>query len=306
MPENGTSKSGSSGNGDTRNGPPRLRRRLTRGWPSPLAAVCLVCVAVGLAACAGPASGQAPPAGAGTVSARSAASLSALPAAATSAARSGAAAAASTQPSAGAAASQAKPSTAAPDPGAQPGPGSSALPLAPARLPAFNVEFWTAQQAGPVEHVHGHNIELNECASVFGPATWQQQSYVSRSGGDSAIFETYSFGTSAAARSAYTRAASGMGSCQATTRSLQVAAHIAPDAVARQTAGATGAAAFERTWTGVDGVSAAGPQTNHLYLAVRGTTLVVLHFDAFGQAPAPYNVRNDPAVLDTLVSVLAR
>ncbi len=51
------------------------------------------------------------------------------------------------------------------------------------------------------------------------------------------------------------------------------------------------AAPFERTWTGVGGVSAYGAQTNHLYLAVRGTTLVVLEFDEYGKDPAAYNVR---------------
>jgi hypothetical protein len=147
---------------------------------------------------------------------------------------------------------------------------------------------------------------LNECATVYGAATWQQQPYVSSSGGDSAIFETYAFGTSAAARSAYAAASSGMKSCQATSRALQVAAHITPDAVSHQTASATDAAAFERVWTGVGGVSADGPQTNHLYLATRGTTLVVLHFDEFGKDPAPYDVRNDAAVLATLIGVLSR
>ena len=66
------------------------------------------------------------------------------------------------------------------------------------------------------------------------------------------------------------------------------------------------AAAFERTWTGVGGVSAYGAQINHLYLAVRGTMLVVLHFDEFGKDPAAYDVRNDPAVLATLIEVLTR
>jgi hypothetical protein len=154
--------------------------------------------------------------------------------------------------------------------------------------------------------VTGHNIELNECATVYGPETWQQQPYPSRSGGDPAIFETYTFGTSAAARSAFAAASSGMRSCQATSRALQVTVHITPDAVTRRTASATEAVAFERTWTGVAGVSSFGPQTDHLYIATRGTTVVVLHFDQFGKVPLPYNVSNDPAVLATLMSVLTR
>src|ERR1700733_9035934 len=293
MPENSTGNS-SSMNGDNRNVPPRSRRRVTRGLPSPLVAACLAAAALGLAACAGPASTQALPAGAGTVSARSAATT-APPASSASATGSTATAAATTQPSPSAAPSQ-----------TQPGSANPALPVAPSQLPAFNVEAWTAQKTGPVEHVTGHNIGLNECATVHGAATWQQQPYVSSSGGDSAIFETYTFGTAAAARSAYAAASAGMTSCQATSRALQVAAHITADAVSRQTTSATDAAAFERAWTGVGGVSASGAQINHLYLAVRGTTLVVLHFDEFGKNPAPYDVGNDPAVLATLAGVLSR
>jgi hypothetical protein len=293
MPENSTGKS-SSVNGDNRNVPPRLRRRVTRGLPSPLVAACLAAVALGLTACAGPASTQALSASAGTASPPPAATT-APPAPSASATGSIATAAATTQPSPSAAPSQ-----------TQPGSANPALPLAPSQLPAFNVEAWTAQKTGPVEHVTGHKIGLNECATVYGAATWQQQPYVSSSGGDPAIFETFTFATAAAARSAYAAASSGMTSCQATSRALQVAAHITPDAVSHQTAGATDEAAFERVWTGVGGISADVPQTNHLYLATRGTTLVVLHFDEFGKDPAPYDVGNDPAVLATLIGVLSR
>ena len=291
MPANSTGKS--SSNGDHKNGPPLLRRRVTRGLPSPLVSACLASAALGLAACAGPAATQALPASAGTVSARSAAPTTAPPAPSASATGSTATAAATTQPSPSVAPSQ-----------SQPGSANPALPLAPSQLPAFNIEAWTAQKAGPVEHVTGHNIGLNECATVHGAATWQQQPYVSSSGGDPAIFETFTFGTPAAARSAYAAATAGMKSCQATSRALQVAAHITPDAVSHQTASATDAASFERVWTGVGGISADVPQTDHLYLATRGTTLVVLHFDEFGKDPAPYDVRNDPAVLATFIGVL--
>ena len=294
MPENWTSKSRSR-NGDNRNGPPRLRHRVTRGLPSPLVAAYLVSAALGVAACTNPPSGQALPASAGTVGAHSPASMTALPAPSASATRGSAAAAPPTLPSTTATAAR-----------NQPSPANSALPLAPAELPAFNVESWTAQKAGPVGHVKGHNIELNECAMVYGAATWQQQSYVSSSGGDSAIFETYTFGTPAAARSAFAAASSGMKSCQATSRTLQVRSHITPDAVSHQTASATDAAAFQRRWNAVAGVSAAGAQINHLYLATRGTTLVVLHFDEFGKQPASYDMRNDPAVLATLIGVVIR
>ena len=40
----------------------------------------------------------------------------------------------------------------------------------------------------------------------------------------------------------------------------------------------TNAAAWQRTWTGVQGLSAPGPQTNHLYFALHGTTVICLQF----------------------------
>jgi hypothetical protein len=279
MPANGMSRK-KNRNGD-RNGPARLPRRGTRGLPSALAAACVAAAALGLAACSGPASGQPPAASPRTVNAGSLAPVTGLAAPSASAT--------------GSAAAQAPP--------AQPGPAAAAHRLAPARLPADQAESWTAQKAGPVREVGGHDIELNECATVDGAVTWQQQPYVS-SGGNPAILETYTFATSAAARSAYAAVYSGMRSCQATSRALQAASHITPDAVSRQTASAAGAAAFERTWTGVLGISAAGPQINHLYLAVRGTTVLVLHFDELGTLTSPYDVRNDPAVVSMLIDVL--
>ena len=284
----------SSRNDGTRNDPPRPRRRVTRGLPSPLVAASLVSAGLGLAACAAPASSHDVPASAASVSASAASSTTALPAPSASATR-GATAAPTAQPSASVAAARTQPSQA-----------NSGLPVAPAQLPAFSVESWTAQKTGSVVHVHGHNVELNECATVDGPATWQQQTYVSSSGGDSAIFETFTFGTSAAARSAFATASSGMKSCQATSRALQVTHHITPDAVSLETASTADAAAFERTWTGVEGMSAYGPQVNHLYLATSGATVVVLHFDEFGKEPAPYDVHDDATVLTTLLGVLAR
>ena len=285
----------SSRNDGTRNDPSRPRRRVTRGLPSPLVVASLVSVGLGLAACAAPASSHDLPASAVAVSAPAASPTTALPAPSASATASGATAAPTAQPSTSVAAAA-----------SQPSPANSGLPVAPAQLPAFNVESWTAQKAGSVVHVHGHNVGLNECATVDGPATWQQQGYVSSSGGDSAIFETFTFSTTAAARSAFAAASSGMKSCQATSRALQVTAHITPDAVSLETASTADAAAFERTWTGVNGVSAYGPQVNHLYLATSGTTLLVLHFDEFGKDPAPYDVHDDAAMLTTLLGVLTR
>ncbi|MFI9275619.1 hypothetical protein ACIGXM_33670 [Kitasatospora sp. NPDC052896] len=147
---------------------------------------------------------------------------------------------------------------------------------------------------------------MNECASVHGAVTWQQQPYLS-SAGNPAVLEIYTFGTEAAADAAYQQIDSGMNSCQATSKSLQSAKHVTADAVSQQTAGATDAAAFERTWTGIEGISAAGKQTNHLYLAAHGTCVLVLHFDelATGSSAAPYDVHQDPNVLSLLTNLLA-
>ncbi|MCX4751339.1 hypothetical protein OG455_38560 [Kitasatospora sp. NBC_01287] len=159
-----------------------------------------------------------------------------------------------------------------------------------------------------MREVTGHDIELNECATVHGAATWQQQPYLSGSGSP-AVLETYTFGTQAAADAAYAQVNSGMSTCQATSRALQSTNHLTLDAVSQQTASATDAAAFERTWTGVEGISAPVEQTNHLYVAAHGMSLLVLHFDelATGQgAPAgPYDAHQDPSVLSLLTNLLA-
>ncbi|MFB6576589.1 hypothetical protein ACFCYC_03975 [Streptomyces sp. NPDC056402] len=177
----------------------------------------------------------------------------------------------------------------------------------PSDLAAVTAQSWTARAPGPVRPVTGHDIALNECASVRGAATWQQQPYLS-SGGNSAVLEIYTFGTEAAAGAAYEGVRSGMSSCQATSRTLQSANRLKADAVARQTATATDAAAFERVWTGVQGISAQGAQTNHLYLAARGTRVLVLHFDELAggsPAAAPYDTQQDPNVVSLLTNLLA-
>jgi hypothetical protein len=177
---------------------------------------------------------------------------------------------------------------------------------APTQLPAFKGESWVAQAPGPVLTVTGHDIGLNECARIDGATTWQQQGYES-SRGDSAILDTFTFRSAAAASAAYAGALAGMQHCQATSRALQAANHITADAVCAETARAAGAEAFERTWTGVQGMSAAGPQINHLYIAVRGSVLVDLHFDQLNitaRSASAYSVRNDPAVLSMLTELL--
>lgn len=278
--------------GSNTNSSPRLPGWRARGLPSALAAACLATATLGLAACSGPASSQPGSANPGTVSVRSSGRMTPMPAPSASAANSTGEAAPLTQPSTAPAASRTQPRIA-----------SERYHLNPGQLPSYTVESWTAQAPGPVNDMTGHAIQLNECSTVHGAATWQQQPYLS-SGGNPAILETFTFATSAAARSAYATVLSGMRSCRATSRALQTASHITPDAVSRQTASATDAVAFERIWTGVMGMSAAGPQVNHLYLAMRGTTVLVLHFDELGKQTSPYDVRNDPGVLSTLTHVL--
>ncbi|MFG2236598.1 hypothetical protein ACGFNX_42595 [Streptomyces sp. NPDC048723] len=177
----------------------------------------------------------------------------------------------------------------------------------PSDLAAVTAQSWTAHAPGPVRQITGHDIALNECANVRGATTWQQQPYLS-SGGNSAVLEIYTFGTEAAAGAAYEGVRSGMSSCQATSRALQSANHLKADAVSRQTVTATDAAAFERNWTGVEGISAHGAQTNHLYLAAHGTRVLVLHFDELAKgspAAAPYDAQQDPNVLSLLTNLLA-
>jgi len=267
----------------------------------------LACAALGLAGCG---TGSADRAQAGTSVAAGSVSASALPTGGTS-----------PGPSASAAPPVSATRSAAPPPTERTGAGSATPSGGAAAAPAINpttaatvrtslatytAESWTAQTAGPVRQVTGHDIALNECASVHGATTWQQQPYLS-SGGNSAVLEIYTFGTGAEAGAAYQKVFSGMNSCQATSRALQNAQHVTADAVVRQTAAAADAAAFERTWTGVEGISAPGQQTNHLYIAAHGTCVLILHFDelAAGSPAGPYDVQQDPHVLSLLTNLLA-
>jgi hypothetical protein len=54
------------------------------------------------------------------------------------------------------------------------------------------------------------------------------------------------------------------------------------------------------------GISAGGPQTNHFYVAVNGTRLIVLQFTEFPGQATRYNVAADPQVLAMLDAELAR
>ena len=183
-------------------------------------------------------------------------------------------------------------------------PPSRSVQLVATQLPAAQAENWQAVGTPTTRTITGHDIGENECADVDGATTWTQQGYLGSGGQEPAIQDTFSFASAAAAQSAYTEFVSAMADCQATTRSLQHANHLPPDALVRQTAAAPHGLAWERVWTGVLGMSAEGPQTNHTYLAVSDTRLVVLQFTEF-PGSALYAVSGDSHVLDQLGIELA-
>ena len=179
--------------------------------------------------------------------------------------------------------------------------------LTATQLPADSAEKWVPAGTPSTRTVAGHDIGENECAKVDGATTWIQQSF---SGGDSqnvAIQDTFGFTSATAARSAYQSVVTGMDACQHTTRALQATNRVVPaDATVTETASKADAAAWKRNWTGVMGMSADGPQTNHVYIAVDGSRLIVLQFTEFPGDAAPYDVSTDPAVLSMLSAELAR
>ena len=173
------------------------------------------------------------------------------------------------------------------------------------RLPAAETEKWSAVGTPSVRGVDGHDIGENECAEIVGASTWTQQGYSGGDGQNVAIQDTFGFTSSAAAEAAYQNAVTGMDACQQTTRALQAANKVTADARVTKTAGLVRAAAWERSWTGVMGMSADGPQTNHIYLAVNGTRLIVLQFTEFPGQTAAYDTAADPQILAMLDTELA-
>ena len=180
------------------------------------------------------------------------------------------------------------------------------LQLAASQLPAVQAERWTAVATANTRTIAGHDIAENECAKVVGATTWTQQGFLGGDGQDPAAQDTFTFPNAASAHNAFTAFTSVMAACQATTRALQSSNQVAPDAVVRQTAVTSSATAWQRTWTGVMGMSAAAPQTNHYYLAVRGTRLIVLQFTEFSGQATAYDPAADPQVLAMLVTDLAK
>lgn len=179
--------------------------------------------------------------------------------------------------------------------------------ISTAQLPAGSIEQWTPVGSALTRDVTGHVVAINECASVQGASSWTQQGYVGVNGQDPALEGVFTFGSAAQAASAYAAAVQEMAACQQTSRALQSTNKIATDAVVRTTATETQtenhAMAWERTWTGVEGMSAAGPQINHYYFALRGSTLVALQFSEFtATAGHRYAVSDDAQILAKLLS----
>lgn len=175
-----------------------------------------------------------------------------------------------------------------------------ALPAS--KLPAATAEAWKKVGSPSTRSIAGHDIRENECVAVHGASTWTQQGYIGGNGQDPAIQDTFAFGTSAAAHSAYMDFATSMAACQSTSRALQGSSNTSADALVRQTAALPAALSWERTWTGVMGISAQGPQTNHIYLALVGPRLIVLQFTEFPGNTAPYSVTGDAQVLAMLTT----
>lgn len=197
------------------------------------------------------------------------------------------------------------------------GPGAAAAPAPPsariravqlsaAQLPAAAAQKWTPTGKPNARTITGHAIRENECASVRGATTWTQQGFTGDRGQTPAIQDTFSFGSSGGARAAFKSVVTGMARCQAVTRAYQRRNHTRADAVVKQTASRAHSVAWERTWTGVMGISAAGPQANHFYLALDGPVLTDLQFTEFPGHAASYRFAHDPQVLAMLDAELAR
>ncbi|MFJ7243636.1 hypothetical protein ACIQWA_03205 [Kitasatospora sp. NPDC098652] len=189
----------------------------------------------------------------------------------------------------------ATPVPASPAPAKPAGPGAAApaapAPLAPSKLPDAGGAAWKPI-APPHTQPAVQSVGLNECATVKGAATWQQQGYVS-SFKTPAVQDTFTFADPETARRAYEDVLAAMNTCQQQSRDAQSAAKLAPDAVVTTTAAVTGGTAYAREWTAVPGMSAPGPQTGHVYVVQRGGVLAVLQFAVPAATPGDHTLSAD-------------
>ncbi|MEE4545075.1 hypothetical protein V2S66_24295 [Streptomyces sp. V4-01] len=148
------------------------------------------------------------------------------------------------------------------------------------------------------------DFTLNECASIAGATAWRQQGFVSAQQ-TPAVQDALSFATPAAAHSAYAKLLSDMRDCSRRTRDYQATYGVTPDATVAVTASTADGTAWSRHWTGVQGISADGVQTNHVYAVQRGCVLTLLHVDEWAKRAAPpYDTSADPDVLRSLAGKL--
>ena len=181
-----------------------------------------------------------------------------------------------------------------------------AMAIPAPQVPGYFAENWVPLGIQNTRTIGGHEIGENECAKVDGAGTWTQQSFSGGGGQNVAIQDTFAFTSAGTAQAAYQNVVAGMRACQQVTRALQASNNMPVDATVTSTASQAEAAAWKRSWTGVLGLSAAGPQTNHLYMALAGTRLIVLQFTEFPGHAAMYDVTADPGVLSVIEAGLAR
>lgn len=176
-------------------------------------------------------------------------------------------------------------------------------PVPPSRLPDQTVAHWrTAGDLTALPVSAGHRVRLNECASAEGVTAWHEQGYISARN-TPAQEDILSFPDTTGAARAFAAIQSGMEGCEDTLRKLQSGSGTVTDAQVTRTADSAQGSAWSRTWTGVIGASAAGPQINHYYLVRHGGTVVVAAFTEFGAHPADaYDTAGDPAVVSMLAA----
>lgn len=181
----------------------------------------------------------------------------------------------------------------------------SAARLTAAQLPDGAAEKWQAIGTAGTQSVTGRAIQVNECATVHGATTWQQQAYASTYQ-TPAEQDIFTFASSTAAHAAGLSLSGQMADCQAQSRALQAKSHVVVDAQVTRTAATDAGSAWSRRWTGVQGLSAAGPQTDHLYAVQVGDVLAVIHFDQWATAhPVAYSTRADLSLLTAVTRQLS-
>ncbi|MGW8764655.1 hypothetical protein ACWGN5_19325 [Streptomyces sp. NPDC055815] len=194
---------------------------------------------------------------------------------------------------------------AAPRPAATPStPASGEKPapaLDPVRLPDSARQQW--KPMGEVKSLPlSGEFQLNECVSLDRATAWHQQGFLGTTRDIVAVQDTLTFPDEATAKAAYRATVDAMNTCEATSRALQKQNALPQDAAVRRTATTADGTAWQRRWTGVQGLSAPGDQANHVYAVQHGRDLALLHFDEVAsEAAAPsYDFRGDTAVLRTL------